>query len=434
MRVAVQNLNKIVRIHPNRPATTATDYLFSSSIRDDVHLGDHVSPMPYSSRFSWMRGILAFHSTTESLYFGKWEPDGEGAIGVAFSGTADNPSITDPFTLAAEQPVLKAGHNKACDKVLAYVDDCVPSWDSLTDAAEAHQLYSMVEDVSQRFRNIFEGVIHRNPRQILRGFGIKPTVKKRRAVRKKLYLYTKKTTYWSVDDAVGDLYLTYRYGITPVLHSLDDAIDAFGKALWVPDVHLPVKEGAKVECAADVISFTRDGTVQADVVTSRSCLGFLTYRGSLSFRDSIMERIRGSIPIRAARTAWELVPWSFVADWFISIGDWLSKLSVSEIVSRSVDLFCSAYLTVTEKKFFRNINPSTEFGWLRFLKFTSFGTELKGNVTTFRRFPVDIHVPPPRFKIGFSSSAFTHAIDSLFLLLGVARRARKQSYIRPSSY
>lgn len=434
MRAAVQNLNKIVLIHPIRPAATAVDYLYSSSIRDDVHLGDHIAPLPYSSRFSWMKGILAVYATTELRYFDKWVPSGDGAIGAGFNGTPENPGITDPFALAAEQSALRQAHNKVCDKVLSYVDDCVPSWDALTDAAEAHQLYSLVGDVSQRFRNIFEGVIHRSPRQILRGFGIKPTTRKRRAVRKKLFLYTKKTTTWSVDDAVGDLYLTYRYGITPTLRSLDDAINAFGKATWVPDVFLPIKEGAKVEHSSDIVSDTGDGTIRVDVVTNRSCSGYLTYRGLLSFRDSIMERIRGCVPLRAATTAWELVPWSFVADWFISIGDWLSKLSVSEIISRSVDIFCSAYLTVTEKKIFRNLRPSTEFGWLRLLKVSSFGTEISGKVTTFNRFPVDIHVPPPRFKLGFSSSAFTHAIDSLFLLLGVARRARKQSYIRPSSY
>lgn len=434
MRAAAQNLNKVVRIHPDYPQKTTVDYLYSSSLKDDIHLGDHVTPLPYTSRFSWMKGILATYATTESLYFGNWVKDGDGAIAESFDGIPENPSITDPFALGAERDVLKAGHYKVSDKILRYVDDVVPSWDSLTDAAESHQLCSMVEDVSRRFRDIFEGVIRRRPRQILRGFGIKPTTRKIRAVRKKLILYSRKTTSWSVDEAVGDLYLTYRYGITPTLRSLDDAVNAFGTATWVPDVYLPVKAGTRVESSSEFVSVVRDGTICATVVNSRANSGFLTYRGLLSFRDSIVERIKGNIPLRAAATMWELVPWSFVIDWFVSVGDWLSKLSVADIVAKSVDLFCSSYLTVNERKTFRDIRPTTQYGWLRLLSVRHYGDCIEASTTVFSRQRVSITVRPPHFKPRFSSSAFTHAIDSLFLLLGVAKKARRQSYIRPQSY
>lgn len=129
---------------------------------------------------------------------------------------------------------------------------------------------------------------------------------------------------------VVDAYLTYHYGIKPLLYDVSGAVNAL--------VRLP----------AD------DWTVQvegkyADVSERHHKVGGLVpFRTHSTARNSAIVRIRAhqktlsrADDVRWATgldnplgTAWELTPWSFVIDWVTPIGDWLSGVNALRYYDR----------------------------------------------------------------------------------------------------
>lgn len=117
---------------------------------------------------------------------------------------------------------------------------------------------------------------------------------------------------------VSSVWLEYRYGIRPIIFELQDMLKLialsgfafktsrstkmldFNNEIIPPDVHCTYDE---------FIDTIRVGAV-----------GKARY-------GSAATRVFNQTSFNVAKTAWELVPYSFVVDWFVNVGDWIESRS-----------------------------------------------------------------------------------------------------------
>lgn len=117
--------------------------------------------------------------------------------------------------------------------------------------------------------------------------------------------------------AVGDLWLEYQYGIMPLVFSVKDIL-----ALSKARTFITERRRVSAEYVDEVPASPPDtyfitemtGSIQASV----------TCKGRWSAGLAVSDRIN----FNPFLTAWELIPYSFVIDWFVNVGDFLaSRLS-----------------------------------------------------------------------------------------------------------
>lgn len=124
----------------------------------------------------------------------------------------------------------------------------------------------------------------------------------------------------------SERWLQYRYGIGPMLSDLGAAHD-YVYTEWHNFVH-----------KNDIVVKYRDrfnGHAKADtntdlfgiVVAKTDILAQFVSRFYISNHTAMVARKTGFSPAELAVTLWELIPWSFVIDWFLDLGDWLSAAS-----------------------------------------------------------------------------------------------------------
>lgn len=129
--------------------------------------------------------------------------------------------------------------------------------------------------------------------------------------------------------ASAQTWMEYRYGIRPLISTIEDLIDLYQKGLSVQDGRLYRKRGklqvmqqGKTEFRTVTFSsFTGGQTITT--TTSESYTGgvYYTYTGIPSAAEKLgidMSALPG--------IAWELTRLSFVWDWFLGVGNWIESL------------------------------------------------------------------------------------------------------------
>jgi hypothetical protein len=178
-------------------------------------------------------------------------------------------------------------------------------WDALTSGAEAHKLGGLFRQVAQHVVNF-------------RHHGVRYLYKNIRSGR----------NFNKFDpSALADAWLTYRYGVRPILYDLQDL------------------EYALTEFDEKRTMFSeRSGLTLTDndseTLLSGHRQGHLTYdltkitTATHSLRGSVTGRFKPArIVTNPVKTAWELVPFSFVVDWVVDIGSYLDSLSFRSLSS-----------------------------------------------------------------------------------------------------
>lgn len=128
-----------------------------------------------------------------------------------------------------------------------------------------------------------------------------------------------------VGDFLNDAWLSYRYGITPLIFTAQDLLEALGETRMVDrktsrgsatNTHVDedsYSTGVTPTSTAyrlNTITTSREVTVRAGVIYEQ----FYDNRFGLSWND---------VP----RAGWELLPYSFVVDWFLNLGDVIGALT-----------------------------------------------------------------------------------------------------------
>jgi len=116
---------------------------------------------------------------------------------------------------------------------------------------------------------------------------------------------------------LGDEWMTYRYGIMPLVYSYQDAQKAASR-------HATVKNRK-----GRAVSPTPTG-VQVPGPTTQ--FRRTSYEGNVMFRGNVFSWYSSDELAKLAGmgtnplvTIWELIPYSFVVDWFVNVGDYIAR-------------------------------------------------------------------------------------------------------------
>lgn len=218
---------------------------------------------------------------------------------------------------------------KAASMLNAKILDQANQWSAMVDAAELGQTVGLFRDLSRSLLGVSVGVIRRDPKLILESFGVKPTKKDRLYVRNTLRAVKRRKG--TVGDAAADLWLQYRYGIRPLVKSLEDYRNAL-LADYNPELEVQVTYVEETKWTADEQKGSYAGFdyhYRETGYAKRS----VRYKAVVSFADSLKARIRGNPVAEALGTAWELIPYSFVLDWIVKVGDYINQLNLPTLLA-----------------------------------------------------------------------------------------------------
>lgn len=153
---------------------------------------------------------------------------------------------------------------------------------------------------------------------------------------------------------LGDAWLQYRYAITPLLYSAED-IARVVKKYQSRSRYYTYRSKAN-EILAPSRTIPPNGHFQ-------TIEGSIVVRGVCKKRYNVSDGLGPLVDLLAMnplKTGWELVPLSFVVDWFINIGDVLSTLMY---VDWAADTKCciSVKEKITRKYYYRDSYQSTAY-------------------------------------------------------------------------
>lgn len=171
-------------------------------------------------------------------------------------------------------------------------------FDALTFAAEAHEIGPLFATQISRITTL-TSVIRRKAKKIARA--------------------EKK----SVNAVFNNLWLEYRYAWTPLILSLDDGIKAFkegGKKGLV--------RGRGSQTFSDTLSTSTSSSIDGGraTLTVTESLDYLHIVRGCAYAD-FSQSTQSTVGLDPIVTAYELMKFSFVLDWFIQIGTWITATS-----------------------------------------------------------------------------------------------------------
>lgn len=134
----------------------------------------------------------------------------------------------------------------------------------------------------------------------------------------------------SLVDDIASLWMAYRYGIMPIVYSINDALDYLEMK---GTLFRTVRKGKNHSIPLDIPGWDFPN---------------LNVRERIWAKGRFQAVNKNGIGLNPLTTAWELVPLSFIIDWALNIGDLLSAISPSidfDEKSYSFSLQCKQTLT-----------------------------------------------------------------------------------------
>ena len=136
-------------------------------------------------------------------------------------------------------------------------------------------------------------------------------------------------------DAVSifaNAWLEYRHAIRPLIFEMKSCLEALKKIIKKLTRQTARGKEIVLENNTSIVNFTRDHYSNVVSATYRR-----TVRTTISCRAGVLFQIEDDLDALLAvwgidqplESAWELVPFSFIIDWFFSIGDTISAWSVN---------------------------------------------------------------------------------------------------------
>lgn len=185
-------------------------------------------------------------------------------------------------------------------------------------------------------------------------------------------------------DAKGlaNVHLMYRYGVKPLISDLEGVVKALATD---QDVYYEIIT-AKTEkipevLVNDITSNIRGVSCRTRVYMSGKAKVLYRYRVRIASQyDSLIASLSAAGFGNPNSLAYELIPFSFVVDWFIPIGDYLNKMDA--FAGLSIDQATKTVTTETVYRFEREFTSTEMSGYT-----TVSGTGVRGLVS--RRFTCD---------------------------------------------
>jgi hypothetical protein len=200
---------------------------------------------------------------------------------------------------------------------------------------EGRQTLALIADTARRLANALAGFRGCDPGKVARALGARPA-RVRDIMRKNPG--GRKLSPSQAAQAAASAWLELQYGWMPLLKDAEGAAQALAQQLNEPAVQT-YRARKKVPLAC---------------VVSSSNIKTWTYRGEI--RGQLIAKLK-EVNVASlngltdpSSMLWELLPWSFVADWFIPIGSYLSARGLAQSVSGSF------ITTITRREYFETIS------------------------------------------------------------------------------
>lgn len=123
---------------------------------------------------------------------------------------------------------------------------------------------------------------------------------------------------------LSSLWLQYQYAFKPIIMDIEDILDELQHQTFSPRLTARAQQAREIETS--VKSTGSKGGINIDFTTHTHTRYIV--RATIMY-DSIVtpEKRFGMTWRELPSTAWELTPWSFVADWFINVGDYIRAIT-----------------------------------------------------------------------------------------------------------
>jgi hypothetical protein len=206
-----------------------------------------------------------------------------------------------------------SAYNKAVRRYYAAADRF--DFSAAVTIGEAPKTFELIADTAVRLFSLYKGIRKGSfdDIQSALGFGINRSYKGRLNAIGKQNVSVSAVKNQAANAA--DLFLEIKYGWTPLLNDVENAI-AVLDSKWQEDPRDVVIVGSgSGSYSASYLNWDVDVSQRAKITSHFRILNQTTRNiDSLGLTD-------------LAGVAWELIPFSFVADWFVPIGDWIGAQS-----------------------------------------------------------------------------------------------------------
>jgi hypothetical protein len=249
---------------------------------------------------------------SEEQYFGPWTGFPDSSVGhlgnliqlcvseYSAACQVDPPMIQYSAEIAAlDQKVVAKLYSKVLNQKV----------DLATALAEGAKTVSMIADLSKRLVDFFLGIYRLNPTRFLSGL---------RGLLGKLLPSSPKK--------LANDFLAYRYGITPLVSDLSGSVEAIAEYFDSnPKVYTRSRSRVLIDNgnqAATTILNDFSRKVLVDKVSIE-----IAYKVTYAIEGLGTRRLTELGFTNPVNVEWELVPFSFVVDWFLPIGNYLRSLT-----------------------------------------------------------------------------------------------------------
>lgn len=159
-----------------------------------------------------------------------------------------------------------------------------------------------------------------------------------------------------VTVASSKAWLQYRYGWKPLMYDVRDLTTALLKSERVPGLVLRARAKRDLVFRNTSAQTLLWGNTSWKVYGTTRRDHHITVRAGVRYRitDSSLKQFRSSslgLSLdNVVSTVWEVVPFSFVLDWFYNIGDWLRAITPAPGISIE-----STYVSTQQRRYFHTI-------------------------------------------------------------------------------
>lgn len=323
-----------------------------------------------------------------------------------------NSGCMDMFGTPPDDPLLAEllaiAESEAITKLLNAAKDS--KFNGAQAYAESAQLEKMLASAATKIVEVLTFIRKGQLRQAAAVLGLKV---KRPQVRRHSQQHRRLKTNDDIDRFMANGILQVQYGIRPMLNDVVGAAELLAQK--VTGFHLSKVVGSSLKRGNRTTKRTTEGSFARAVNTrSRYAAVLIKYGCSFTAENQGFHTLAQLGLTNPALLAWELLPWSFVIDWFIPIGNYLQSLDAT-LGLQFQHGYKITYIT-TDEKVISDLVPYNS------RNFDTGRVTLTSDQATFER-TVLTGWPSPRLPSFKNPVSWEHALNGIALLAGFRKTA-----------